>query len=97
MIATEKEARELRCCVTGCGAHNESVRGVADAAHELTDEAFQTWVRSLPRYCIGSKCMGWEWEVQCYPDGSLNYAGANVPAPVTNEQGERLGRCGRAK
>lgn len=54
MIATEDEARALRCCgPDGCGSF------LADEVERVTSAA---QAAALQRYCIGSQCMAWRWE-----------------------------------
>jgi len=46
---TEDQAKTTRCCgPNGCGEVRDDMRGLPDNA---------------PRYCIGSACMAWRWEL----------------------------------
>ncbi len=72
---TEKEAQYKRCCVTGCG----------DFDPAMSPANVKSRRNVLPRYCIGSECMGWRWS-EALVDGPDSYQAH--PGPK--------GYCGRA-
>jgi len=63
MIVTEEEAKTKRCCgPVGCGEADAEVLTLAVKTFTGDYEALQRAINFVPRMCIGSACMAWQWE-----------------------------------